>query len=184
MPDSCAFAKLADQSLGQFFLTSSDKLALLVKAAGFQPGDRVVEVGAGAGTVARMVPANASLTAIELDDRLLPTLRKNVPEARVIQGDALRILPETPCDVLLGNLPNAVTERLLDLLPNLSFRTAVLAIAGDTVLKRISRQFTIEEITTLEGDDFEPPQASRSRLVKITPSQVTPVRPDPRDDRR
>jgi hypothetical protein len=46
--------------------------------------------------------------------------------AKVWQGDALEIIQEVSFDVLIGNLPNTVTESRLKLMPRLSFRTAIL----------------------------------------------------------
>jgi 16S rRNA A1518/A1519 N6-dimethyltransferase RsmA/KsgA/DIM1 with predicted DNA glycosylase/AP lyase activity len=68
--------------LGQHFLSNPAKLALVIKAAGIQPADYVVEVGAGIGTVAGHVPACQSLTVIEYDGNLIPHLRKRVSHAQ------------------------------------------------------------------------------------------------------
>ena len=164
-------ASQADPEFEQHFLVSNDKLSRLIAAAEIRPNDQVVEVGAGIGTVARAIPEFASLTVIELDDRLIGFLRQNVPRARVIQGDALSLLEEMPCDVLIGNLPNLVTENLLRLLPRLSFRTAVLAVGESSELAQLSPEFAWSEVTRIAGDDFLPPQPTVSRIVRITRSE-------------
>src|ERR1035438_3843588 len=115
----------ADPELEQHFLVSPEKLSKLIGAAGIRPTDDVLEVGAGIGTVARRLPKSRSLTVVELDKRLIESLRGNVPQARVLQGDALEIIQKVPFDVLIGNLPNTVTESLIGLMPGLSFRTAI-----------------------------------------------------------
>lgn len=158
---------LADPEFQQYFLVSGEKLALIMAAAGITPDDRVVEVGAGAGTVARRIPPCKSLTVVELDERLIPTLRKNVPEASIIQGEALTVLRELSFDVLIGNLPNAVTESLIDILPELPFRIAVLATGATSDLTRLGAEFDVMEIGTITADDFQPPQPSVSRLVRV-----------------
>ena len=63
-----------------------------------------------------MLPLGASLTVIELDDRLIDFLLENVPHARILQGDALKLIQEVSCDVLISNLPMRVTESLIALL--------------------------------------------------------------------
>ena len=114
-------AARAAPQLEQYFLVSAEKLSKLIAAAGIRRTDDVVEVGAGIGTVARELPRCRSLTVVEFDKRLIEFLRQNVPHANVTQGDALEIIQSISFDVLIGNLPNAVTESLLTLLPSLSF---------------------------------------------------------------
>jgi hypothetical protein len=126
-------------------------------------------VGAGIGTVARALPKSRSLTVAELDKRLIGFLRQNVPHAKVLQGDALEIIQKVSFDVLIGNLPNAVTESLLELVPGLSFRTAILTIGESTDLGQLGRAFSWSEVTRITGDDFLPPQPSVSRIVKVVP---------------
>ena len=72
-------------------------------------------------------------------------------------------------DVLIGNLPNAVTESLLMLMPRLSFRTAILAVGESADLDKLSDAFSWFEVTRITGDDFLPPQPSVSRIVRVVP---------------
>jgi methylase of polypeptide subunit release factors len=161
---------LADPKLGQHFLVSAEKLSKLVAAAGIMPEDDVLEVGAGIGTVARALPESRSLTLVELDAKFIEFLRENVPHATVLQGDALEIVKRASFDVLIGNLPHAVTESLLKLIPGLSFRTAVLSVGESTDLDSLNSGFSWSEVTRTTGDDFLPPQQSVSRLVRVVPA--------------
>ncbi|PXY17879.1 hypothetical protein BAY59_35415 [Prauserella coralliicola] len=113
------------------------------------------------------MPPCKSLTVVELDKRLIETLRQEVPRATVVQGDALQLVRELPHDVLIGNLPNVVTESLMDVLPELSFRTAVLAVGLCANLDRLHETFDVTEVTAISGSDFAPPQPSVSRIVKV-----------------
>jgi 16S rRNA A1518/A1519 N6-dimethyltransferase RsmA/KsgA/DIM1 with predicted DNA glycosylase/AP lyase activity len=70
MPSDHEIAAHADPQLAQHFLVSAEKLSKLVAAAGIRPADDVLEVGAGIGTVARVLPESGSLTVVELDERL------------------------------------------------------------------------------------------------------------------
>jgi hypothetical protein len=75
-------ADYADPEFDQHFLVDSDKLNRIVAAAEITPTDRVLEIGAGLGTVARELPPCARLTLIELDSRLIEPLRAAVPPRR------------------------------------------------------------------------------------------------------
>ena len=161
-------AAYADPNLEQHFLVSEEKLSQLIAAAEICPTDNVVEVGAGIGTVARALPQSTSLTVIEMDDRLIRFLKQNAPHAKIVQGDALKLIQKIPCDVLIGNLPNAVTVSLLEILPHLSFRIAVVAVGEFTNLDELRPIFNWSEVTRITGDDFIPPQPSVSRVVKVT----------------
>jgi len=145
----------------------------VIYSAGWELGGReraaigAVPAAAWQIAVARVLPLGASLTVIELDERLIEFLRENVPYARILQGDALKLIQEVSCDVLISNLPTRVTESLIALLPRLSFRTAVLAVGESTDLNQLGPEFTWREVTTITGDDFVPPQSSMSRIVRV-----------------
>jgi|SRR5580658_2771733 16S rRNA A1518/A1519 N6-dimethyltransferase RsmA/KsgA/DIM1 with predicted DNA glycosylase/AP lyase activity len=165
-------AARADPQLEQHFLVSATKLSALIAAADIQPTDDVVEVGAGIGTVARALPKSKSLTLVELDGRLIEFLRQNAPHAKVLQGDALEIIQRVYFDVLIGNLPNMVTESFLALMPRLSFRTAILAVGESADLDQLNPVFSWSDVTRITGEDFLPPQPSVSRMVKIVPASA------------
>ena len=166
-PGDREIAAQADPALGQHFLVSAEKLSDLVSAAGIRATDDVLEVGAGIGTVARELPRSRSLTVVEFDGRLLASLEQNVPHARVIHGDALELISTISFDVLIGNLPHAVSESLIGILPGLSFRTAVLSVGESLDLDRLGRGFSWSEVTRATGSDFLPPQTAVSRIVRI-----------------
>jgi 16S rRNA A1518/A1519 N6-dimethyltransferase RsmA/KsgA/DIM1 with predicted DNA glycosylase/AP lyase activity len=154
--------------LDQHFLRNPAKLALLIEAAGIQPSDHVVEVGAGIGTVAEQVPACRSLTVIEYDIALIPHLQKRLPRARVIQGDAFVSLPTVRCDVLMSNLPSRLTPGLIELLPTLDFRVALITVPSIDELAPLEGSFGCEPVTVLEPEDFWPPQATRAEIVRVS----------------
>lgn len=168
-PSDREIAAQADPALGQHFLVSTEKLSELVSAAGIRATDDVLEVGAGIGTVARELPRSRSLTVIEFDVRLLSTLQQNVPSAYVLHGDALDLISTISFDVLIGNLPHRVTDSLIEILPSLSFRTAVLSVGESLDLNRLGHGFSWSEVTKATGDDFLPPQSAVSRIIRIAP---------------
>lgn len=126
------------KKLGQNFVIDPNTVRKIVRLAGVEPGDRVIEVGPGLGSLTLgITETGADLTAIEIDHRLareLPgTIAAFQPEAsgrfRVVRCDALEIgaeeladLPEQP-EILVANLPYNVSVpilmHLLELLPSL-----------------------------------------------------------------
>lgn len=120
-------AAFAETTNGQYFLTNPTKLRRIVAAADIRPTDRVIEIGAGAGTVAASLP-KCDLTVVETDPRTIAILQAELPHARVIQADGIELLRsgKITCDVLLSNLPWHVTEQLVTILPTLNIRRAVV----------------------------------------------------------
>jgi len=155
----------------QHFLTRPEKLIALVEAAGIAPTDRVLELGSGGGTVAAALPPCA-LTLVELDARLAAGLRARFPGAVVLQADALGVLGRTDADIILANLPYALTDAVLGRLGEKTFRRALIAVhEGDDVvrLERVAGgRLRLEPLFTLAGDDFTPPQPFGSRIVRVT----------------
>lgn len=84
----------ASRALGQNFVADPNTVRRIARLAGVGPGDRVVEVGPGLGSLTlALAETGAEITAIELDRRLLGILRSVVEPAgvRVVHGDALRL---------------------------------------------------------------------------------------------
>lgn len=155
----------------QHFLTHPGKLELLVAAARISAGDRVLELGSGAGTVAAALPPCA-MTLVERDAELAAGLRARFPNAVVLEGDALEVIGSCPADIILSNLPHQRTARVVARLAHTPFARAVIAVHDDEALADLralsgaSLQFTA--LTTLDEDDFTPPQPFKSKLVQVT----------------
>src|SRR5437773_7991026 len=82
------------RALGQNFVTDPNTVRRIARLAGVGPGDRVVEVGAGLGSLTlALAETGASVTAVEADRYLMPVLRSVVEGTGVdvIEGDALRL---------------------------------------------------------------------------------------------
>ena len=80
---------------GQNFLIRPDVVKNIAIAADIGEGDEVLEIGPGIGTLTQaLAETKASVTAIEIDDRLLPILDKTLEDyenVRIIHGDILKI---------------------------------------------------------------------------------------------
>lgn len=167
MPVDDEFGIATDPELDQHFLVDPGKRRLLVAAADIRPTDHVVEAGAGIGTVAEYVPSCQSLTVIEYDADLTPHLRRRVPHAQVIRGDALAILPATRCDVLLSNLPSGLTPAVVRLLPTLDCRVALITAPSLEDLTSLHGAFVLEPVVVLDPDDFRPRQKRPVEVVRV-----------------
>ena len=110
------------------------------------PGDRVVEIGAGLGSLTRaLAETGASVTAVEVDRGLVPVLREEVEPlgVRVIEGDALRLDYGSLLDgdgwVLVANLPyNVATPLVADLLDGVPAIERMLVMVQREVGERLA----------------------------------------------
>ena len=156
----------------QYFLTNAEKLEALVRAAEIGPNDRVLELGAGGGTVAAELPL-CELTLAELEPRLARSLKIQFPNAEVLQEDALVVLERLQADVILSNLPHALTTDILKILSRKTFKQALVAVHADDDVAALSRlmggKYRLEPVLTLEKADFTPTQPFRSLVLKVTP---------------
>jgi 16S rRNA (adenine1518-N6/adenine1519-N6)-dimethyltransferase len=116
------------RALGQNFVIDANTVRRVARLSGVSSGDRVVEIGAGLGSLTlALVESGASVTAIEVDHGLVPLLRSIVEPAgaTVVEADALAldwssIVGTTPgSSVLVANLPyNVATPLVVRLLEN------------------------------------------------------------------
>ncbi|MCU1504763.1 MAG: rsmA [Ilumatobacteraceae bacterium] len=114
------------RDLGQNFVGDANTVRRIARLAGLEPGDPVVEIGAGFGSLTlALAETGADITAVEIDRGLVPVLREvvaDVPNVRVLEGDAMRLDWPTVLDgrsdwALIANLPyNVATPLVLDLL--------------------------------------------------------------------
>jgi 16S rRNA (adenine1518-N6/adenine1519-N6)-dimethyltransferase len=109
------------RALGQNFVADANTVRRIVRLAGVGPGSRVVEIGAGLGSLTlALVEAGAEVTAVEVDRHVLPVLRAVVEPAgvRVVEADALRVAWDALLDdggpyALVANLPYNVAVPLV-----------------------------------------------------------------------
>ena len=96
--------------LGQNFVIDPNTIRKVVSASGAGPGDAVLEVGAGVGSLTLgLVAAARHVTAIEVDPRLAPILAETVgaiPNCDLLFVDVLTTdLGALPADAVVANLP-------------------------------------------------------------------------------
>ena len=156
----------------QHFLRNRTKIKALLGAAAVRPDERVVELGAGIGSVARHIPPCRSLTLVELDPALARDLAAAFPYGQVIQADAVVTLPALTFDVLLTNLPHYLTPAALEILAAMPFRVAVLAVRADVELA-VPPVLRATEVVPLHATDFTPTQPFASRVIRVVRSPAT-----------
>jgi 16S rRNA (adenine1518-N6/adenine1519-N6)-dimethyltransferase len=106
------------KSLGQNFVIDPNTIRKMVEVAKVAPGDTVLEIGAGAGSLTLgLAAAGATVTAMEVDRRLLPILRSvtaDIP-ATVVHADALSFdFSSVDATSIVANLPyNIATQVVL-----------------------------------------------------------------------
>ncbi|MHA7985942.1 16S rRNA (adenine(1518)-N(6)/adenine(1519)-N(6))-dimethyltransferase RsmA [Rathayibacter sp. CAU 1779] len=131
------------KKLGQNFVIDANTVRRIVRVAEVEPGDVVLEVGPGLGSLTLgLLEAEASVVAVEIDGRLaaqLPiTVQQLAPEAvdrlTVVHQDALTVekLPADPVR-LVANLPyNVSVPVLLHLLQRIpTLRSGVVMVQAE-----------------------------------------------------
>ena len=109
------------KSLGQNFLADHNALVKIVRDSGVGPTDLVLEIGAGLGSLTRLLADSAqSVTAIEIDAHLFPALEEvTAPfsNIRLVRGDILEIPPETLFQedgyLVIANIPYYITSAVI-----------------------------------------------------------------------
>lgn len=137
------------RALGQNFLADPNTVRRIVRLAGIEPGDQVVEIGPGVGSLTMgLAEAGARVVAVELDRHLLPVLDEVVAPlgVEVIHGDALAVdwesvLRDADRWTLVANLPyNVATTIVLELLESVPRITRMLVMVQREVGERLSAQ--------------------------------------------
>jgi 16S rRNA (adenine1518-N6/adenine1519-N6)-dimethyltransferase len=138
------------KTLGQNFVLDAGTVRKIVRQADVEPGDRVVEVGPGLGSLTLgLLEAGASVVAVEID----PTLARRLPETvagrsadlaarlTVVPADALDVteLPGEPPTALVANLPyNVAVPVLLTFLERFDSLERVLVMVQAEVADRLA----------------------------------------------
>jgi 16S rRNA (adenine1518-N6/adenine1519-N6)-dimethyltransferase len=109
------------KSLGQNFLADHNALLKIVQDSGVGLEDHVLEIGAGLGSLTRLLASQArSVVAVEIDPHLFPALRsvtESFKNIHLIQGDILELSPgelfsESGYKVV-ANIPYYITSAVI-----------------------------------------------------------------------
>ena len=194
------------KSLGQHFLVDPAMARRIVELAAVGPDDRVVEVGAGLGSLTVVLgAAGTPVTAVEIDRRLIPALAEvtaGLPGVKVVQADAMTarwgsVLEGDGQWVLVANLPyNVATPVVLRFLQEEPRVRRMLVMVQREVGERLAArpgddQFGAVSLRVayhaeasvarrVPATVFWPVPNVESALVRIERRQGPPVDTDPR----
>ncbi len=144
------------RALGQHFVVDPNTVRRIARLARVGPGDRVVEIGAGLGSLTLALrETGAEVVAVEIDRHLLPALREVVEPVgvTVVHADALTLDWDTllgaapgaagsgPGWSLVANLPyNVATPLVADLLDQVPAVSRMLVLVQREVGERLAAQ--------------------------------------------
>ncbi len=191
------------KKLGQNFLIDEHVVKSIVDAAGIKPGDAVLEVGPGIGTLTQgLAEAGANVTAVEIDRRLLEVLSKTLEgyeNVRIVHGDILRInIPETvgaPNYKVVANLPYYITTPIIMglLEARLPIEVLVTMVQKEVAQRMVAspgtkdygalsvavQYYTKAEIMFIvKPDSFIPAPSVDSAVIRCTVRDTPPVQVD------
>ena len=138
------------RSLGQNFVVDPNTVRRIARLSGVGPGDRVVEIGAGLGSLtAALAETGATVVAVETDGRLVPLLREVLSpyqsSVEVVHADARRM----DWNALLGgtgwhlvaNLPyNIATSLVLTVLDEVPAVSQMLVMCQQEAAGRLAAE--------------------------------------------
>jgi 16S rRNA (adenine1518-N6/adenine1519-N6)-dimethyltransferase len=181
------------RALGQNFVADPNTVRRIVRLAEVGPGDPVVEIGPGVGSLTTaLAEAGADVTAVELDRHLVPVLDEVVGPlgVRVVQGDALEVdwdtlLAGSERWTLVANLPyNVGTTIVLQLLDDVPAIERMLVMVQREVGERLAASpgtsaygipsvkvalwATAEVVARVPATVFIPQPKVESVLVRLT----------------
>lgn len=184
------------KSLGQHWLHDDAALTAMCQQAHVQPGDLVLEVGPGLGTLTeKLLETGAEVWALEYDESLIPALQKkfshydstwfHIEHADVLQYDFDN---PPPGYKVVANIPYYLTSNLLrrmceaenhfseaSLLVQKEVAERVCAEPGDMSLLSVSVQFycDVQLGDIVPAELFTPPPKVDSQILYLSYRQIT-----------
>jgi 16S rRNA (adenine1518-N6/adenine1519-N6)-dimethyltransferase len=134
------------RTFGQNFVADPNTVRRIARLAEVGPGDHVLEIGAGLGSLTlALAETGAAVTAIEIDRGIVPVLREVVAGTgvTVIEADAMELDWSTLLAghdrwVLVANLPyNVATPLVMDLLDDVPAVHRMLVMVQREVAERL-----------------------------------------------
>jgi len=178
--------------LGQHFLSDPRILARIADALPARPGDPVLEIGPGTGSLTRvLVQRGYRVTAIERDVSLTAALAEALPGINITAADALlvdwRASLGRPAGswYAIGNIPYYITSPLIDKALSPPRPSAIVFLLQKEVALRlaaapgtkdygaltvgVSSVARVERLFSVPAGAFRPPPEVASAVVRLTP---------------
>ncbi len=190
------------KALGQHFVVDPNTVERIARLAGVGPGDKVVEIGPGLGSLTlALASTGAQVVAVEVDGRLAAVLRTVVPASvRVVEADARQVdwrevLGASGPWALVANLPyNVATTLVVEMLESVPLVARLLVMvqreaaerfaalprtkAYGAVSVRIAYFATSRVVGQVSPEVFYPRPNVESALVEIVRRPVPAVAQD------
>ena len=172
------------RDLGQNFVADANTVRRIAHLAKVGPGDGVVEIGAGLGSLTlALAETGAEVTAVEIDRGLAAALRiivAGLANVRVVEADAMTldwdgVLGPEPV-VLVANLPyNVATPLVADVLDGVPQVARLLVM----VQREVAERFAAAPRTPAYGAvSVKVAYWATARIVGLVPASVFVPRPN------
>ena len=185
------------KKLGQNFLTDRNITRKILSLSGVTPGDNILEIGPGFGSLTRdIITVCPRFTVVEKDCRLAEFIETEYPALRVINGDFLetdlsQLATEQPLRIL-GNIPYSITTpilfRLLDYRRSVS--SATLMMQHEVALRitaspstreygilavQMQAFFSVTYLFKVGRKVFKPQPGVDSAVIQLIPKEQDPT---------
>lgn len=175
----------AKRALGQNFVVDPNTVRKIARLANIEGHGHVVEIGAGLGCLTlALAETDAEVTAVEVDDALIPLLTQNVGEldnVRIVHADAMKIrwddlLSNGDNWALVANLPyNVATPLVADILDFVPRVQRMLVM----VQKEVGERFCASPSTEAYGAlSVKVAFYATARIVGLVPASVFLPKPN------
>ncbi|MFH0930196.1 MAG: 16S rRNA (adenine(1518)-N(6)/adenine(1519)-N(6))-dimethyltransferase RsmA [Candidatus Moraniibacteriota bacterium] len=185
------------KSLGQNFLTSDSIAQHIVTSASLLKNDNILEIGPGKGILTKyLADSNAHILAIEIDQRLIESLKKQFKNIEIINEDILKInLPRLIEEnnfqryKVVANLPYYITSKIIRLFLETKYPPSemifmvqkevgerIVALDGKESILSTSVKFYAnpEILFEVERENFEPAPEVDSVVIRIKRKEKIP----------
>lgn len=185
------------KEFSQNFLVSRSAVVAIVRAVAPAPGETVIELGPGLGTLTHvLLREGARVIAVERDRDMIAVLRAELgghPRLEIVEGDAAAVDPVALAGggrvALAGNLPYAITGAILR---NLCARADAMSRAVIMVQREVrdrllaapssadygaltvfvQARFDVASVVRVPRGAFYPPPNVESAVVRLVPHAV------------
>ena len=179
------------KSLGQHFLVDGNIISKIVDSVCACDGDRVIEIGPGTGALTKwLVKRHADVHAIEVDERAIEVLKRDIPDLEVHHQDILKtdlslLVKQDGETVIVGNLPYYITSPILFavLAQRHLFKEAIFMMQKEVAQRLVAspstKDYGILSVQTqlmsspkllfdVSPNSFNPPPKVMSAVVRLT----------------